>query len=236
MPGGRDPPTHGGEVPRIGCRWVRRKPQYGAALDRHGRSSPKLGAVHRARWEVKRTGGQRCTSSSVHPCGMGYARDTPPPSSPAAQATMRANRSRDTGPELALRRALHGRGLRFRVDHAPVPGLRCRADVVFTRARVAVFVDGCFWHHCPEHGTIPRANGDWWQAKLRANVARDRRNDIALEAAGWHVIRTWEHEPLEAAAAKVINAVAGRRGDRGGRRVGLDGAVPTPEWVSGEKP
>ena len=83
---------------------------------------------------------------------------------------MRANRRRDTGPELALRRELHRRGLRYRVDHAPIAGLRCRADIVFTRARVAVFVDGCFWHACPEHGNIPTANREWWQAKLELNV------------------------------------------------------------------
>src|SRR5438105_437916 len=112
---------------------------------------------------------------------MGLRARTPPASSPAARATMQANRRRDTGPELALRRELHRRGLRFRVDHPPVSGLQCRADMVFTRARVAVFVDGCFWHGCPEHGTLPRANGEWWRAKLEANAARDRRNDLALD-------------------------------------------------------
>ncbi len=120
---------------------------------------------------------------------------------------MRANRRRDTGPELALRKELHRRGLRFRVDHAPVKGVRCRADLVFTRARVAVFVDGCFWHACPEHGNLPAANREWWRAKLELNVARDQRNDAELQKAGWRVIRVWEHEPLAAAAERVQDSV-----------------------------
>lgn len=120
---------------------------------------------------------------------------------------MRANRRRDTQPELAVRRELHRRGLRYRVDAAPVRGLRCRADLVFTRARVAVFVDGCFWHLCPEHGTSPSANGDWWRRKLLANVERDRRNDSALAAAGWRVVRVWEHEDPISAAERVSTAV-----------------------------
>ena len=120
---------------------------------------------------------------------------------------MRATRRRDTAPEMALRRELHRRGLRFMVDFAPVRGLRCRADLVFTRARVAVFVDGCFWHACPEHGNLPKANGAWWQEKLRQNVARDRRNDRELRDAGWQVIRCWEHEPADAAADAVERCV-----------------------------
>jgi DNA mismatch endonuclease (patch repair protein) len=120
---------------------------------------------------------------------------------------MQANRRRDTGPELALRRELFRRGLRFRVDYPPVAGLNCRPDIVFTRARLAVFLDGCFWHACPEHGNVPKANGAWWRVKLDVNVARDRRNDAALEAAGWRVIRLWEHEPVGEAADMVCAAV-----------------------------
>ena len=116
---------------------------------------------------------------------------------------MRANRRRDTGPELALRRELHGRGLRYRVDFAPVKGLRCKPDIVFTRAKLVVFVDGCFWHRCPHHATQPRANGDWWREKLDANVRRDRRHDLALAAAGWRVLRVWEHEPTAVAAVRI---------------------------------
>jgi len=116
--------------------------------------------------------------------------------------------SSDTKPELALRRELHRRGLRYRVGTAPLPGLRRRADVVFTRRRIAVFVDGCFWHRCPEHGTQPRNNFDWWQAKLDRNVERDRHTDAALLAAGWRVVRVWEHEDPAAAAAAIAAQVA----------------------------
>jgi DNA mismatch endonuclease (patch repair protein) len=116
---------------------------------------------------------------------------------------MQGNRRRDTKPEKLLRSALHERGLRFRVDHPirPQPGARpIRADVVFTRARVAVFVDGCFWHSCPDHGTRPARNSEYWTAKLERNLARDRRYDKLLAEAGWTVVRIWEHQdPLEAA-------------------------------------
>lgn len=128
---------------------------------------------------------------------------SPPPSSAAAQATMRANRGRDTGPEMALRRELHRRGLRYRVHYQPFTGLRCRPDVVFTRARLAVFVDGCYWHSCPLHSTRPSANADWWREKLETNVQRDRRNDRELIDAGWRVLRIWEHEPAQDAAARI---------------------------------
>src|SRR5438067_1690545 len=106
----------------------------------------------------------------------------------------------DHSAELALRGELHRRGFRYRVDIAPVPGVRRRADVVFTRSRIAVFVDGCYWHGCPDHATRPKANAEWWATKLDTNVARDRDTDQRLEAAGWSVIRAWEHEsPLEVA-------------------------------------
>src|SRR3954452_14748829 len=91
---------------------------------------------------------------------------TPPPSSAAATATMKANRPRNTSPELLLRSALHRRGLRFRVHQRPEPELRSTADILFRRARVAVYVDGCFWHRCPEHGNLPKSNRAWWQNKL----------------------------------------------------------------------
>ena len=120
---------------------------------------------------------------------------------------MLANRGKDTAPELALRRELHRRGRRFRKHFRPVPALRCNADLVFTRARVAVFVDGCFWHRCPLHGTDPSRNGAWWAAKLNANAARDRRNDAALAAAGWLVVRVWEHEHSSDAADRVEAAL-----------------------------
>lgn len=112
-------------------------------------------------------------------------------------------RRRDNDSEFALRRALHARGMRFRV-HLAVPGNARRSiDIAFTRARLAVFVDGCFWHGCPEHGTQPRTNSDWWRWKLQGNVARDRDTDHLLDSAGWVVLRVWEHESADRAAERV---------------------------------
>ena len=122
---------------------------------------------------------------------------------------MRGKTSADTKPELALRRELHRRGLRFRkqyrIDDMP---RRCTVDVVFTRARLAVFVDGCRWHKCPEHFREPRANAEYWNAKFARNVARDKANDLALLSAGWHVLRVWEHESPVHAADRVEAALA----------------------------
>jgi DNA mismatch endonuclease (patch repair protein) len=137
----------------------------------------------------------------------------PPPAalSPAVRAVMKGNRGLDTRPEVALRSALHRRGLRFRKGVAPArTGIRCRADVVFPAARVAVFVDGCFWHCCPDHGNQPATHSEYWDVKLARNTARDRRNDDALTAAGWEVIRVWEHEPPAEAAARIEAVVRER--------------------------
>lgn len=124
---------------------------------------------------------------------------------------MRANRRADTRPERALRSVLHGSGLRYRTDHPVIVGGRkIRADVVFTRARVAVFVDGCFWHSCPEHGTTPRTNVEYWVPKLQRNVHRDATTQAALEAEGWLVVRVWEHESPLVAAERVATTVASR--------------------------
>jgi DNA mismatch endonuclease (patch repair protein) len=120
---------------------------------------------------------------------------------------MRNQARRDTAAELAIRRELWRRGLRYRVDVAPTSGLRRRADIVFTRARVAVYVDGCFWHRCPIHGTMPKANHEWWRAKLDGNVERDRDTDRSLADAGWLVIRIWEHEDPVDAASRIEAAV-----------------------------
>ena len=109
---------------------------------------------------------------------------------------------RDTKPEVQLRRELHRRGLRFRL-HLQLPG---RPDIGFTRARLAVFVDGCCWHVCPVHGTVPKNNGDWWASKLDANVVRDRVKDQLLTDLGWSVLHVWEHERVEVAADKVESA------------------------------
>lgn len=131
---------------------------------------------------------------------MPVARRSIEASSPEVSLRMSRLGRRDTRPEIELRSELHRRGFRFRVDRRPEPGIRVRADIVFAKARVAVFVDGCFWHVCPDHQTWPRSNRDWWRAKLQANVARDRRADAALGEAGWEVVRVWEHQPPREAA------------------------------------
>ncbi len=130
----------------------------------------------------------------------------PSASSEVTRARMERQARRDTEPELAVRRQVWRLGLRYRVDLAPIRGRR-RADLVFTRARVAVYVDGCFWHRCPLHATTPKTNQAWWVAKLEANIERDRDTDARLHAAGWSVIRVWEHEDPEAAAARIATAV-----------------------------
>ena len=122
---------------------------------------------------------------------------------------MKRTRQRDTPKELELRRELYRRGHRYRVDAPPLPGLRRRADLVFHGPRVAVFVDGCFWHQCPNHGTMPRSNRDWWSDKLAGNVVRDRDTDEKLRAAGWQVVRIWEHESMVDAAERVDEALKG---------------------------
>ncbi|MFI6561863.1 very short patch repair endonuclease [Streptomyces sp. NPDC050534] len=131
-------------------------------------------------------------------------------SSDAARATMQANRSRDTRPELALRRAVHALGLRYRVSVRPLPSLRRTADLVFTRAKVAVFLDGCFWHGCPDHHTVAATNSGYWQEKVRRNRERDRDTNLRLTEAGWLVLRIWEHEDPDEAAVRVKEAVRDR--------------------------
>lgn len=136
-------------------------------------------------------------------------------STPAVRRSMQSNRPRDTRPELVFRRALHAAGLRYRKHVRPLQGLRCEPDVVFTRIRLAVFFDGCFWHGCPEHRTVPpRSNAEWWSTKLANTRARDRRNDAALRAAGWEVLRIWEHEPTLDAVGRVIERCTALRGAR----------------------
>ncbi|MDV7084586.1 very short patch repair endonuclease [Rhodococcus sp. IEGM 248] len=130
-----------------------------------------------------------------------------PATDPATSARMRAQRRRDTAPELALRRELHRRGVRYYVDRAPVKGVRRRADLVFPRRKVAVYVDGCFWHSCPQHATFPKNNAQWWAEKLAGNVTRDRDTDTRLTDAGWTVVRIWEHENPVVAADRVQEAL-----------------------------
>ncbi len=120
---------------------------------------------------------------------------------------MQSNRSRDTTPEMALRSALHRRGLRFRKHVRPIPGLACTVDVLFPTERLAVFIDGCYWHSCPEHASFPITNGAWWRAKLAATRERDQRNTQTLKNAGWTVLRIWEHEDVEVAAVHVTEVL-----------------------------
>lgn len=128
---------------------------------------------------------------------------------------MRGNRKYDSRPERAVRSALHRLGLRFRKHARPEPHHNCTADVVFRRARVVVFVDGCYWHGCPGHGSLPRTNTEYWTAKIQRNVERDRRNDTQLDAAGWLVLRIWEHEDPREAAERIAQLVRARVDDDG---------------------
>lgn len=133
-----------------------------------------------------------------------------PDVAPATRKAMQGNKSRDTKPEMLVRSILHRRGLRYRVSARPIPDLRRTADLVFTRAHVAVFIDGCFWHGCPEHYRRPSKNAEYWTAKVANNSSRDQEVDALLVARGWTVIRAWEHElPLEV-AERVVAAVARR--------------------------
>ena len=141
-----------------------------------------------------------------------HASGWPPlvPSSPIVSAQMSRFPRRDTAPEVALRRLLHAKGMRYRVNF-PVPGLRRRTiDIAFTRAKIAVFVDGCYWHGCPAHGRLPHANSAWWSEKLRRNRHRDAQTTAHLNSIGWLVLRAWEHEDPHEVARHVEEAL--RRG------------------------
>ncbi|WP_328683051.1 very short patch repair endonuclease [Streptomyces sp. NBC_00343] len=129
------------------------------------------------------------------------------PSSAAVSARMSRQNSRDTAPEVAVRRLLHAEGLRYRVN-VPVPGIPRRTiDIVFPKAKIAIFMDGCFWHGCPEHATQPKSNAEWWRAKLDKNMARDQETTEHLRTTGWTVLRYWEHEVPNAVAKEVKSAV-----------------------------
>lgn len=132
-------------------------------------------------------------------------------SSPGVRASMQSNRGRDTKPELALRSAVHAIGLRYRVGARPLKEIRRTADLVFSRGKVAVFLDGCFWHGCPEHHTVAATNATFWSDKVKSNTARDRDTDKRLADAGWAVVRVWEHEDPAAAAYRVYAVVSARR-------------------------
>ena len=145
---------------------------------------------------------QKKSASTLRTPGL-----TPKASSVDALKRMTSQRQRDTIPEVKLRSALHRMGFRFRVDVVPIAGIKSRADIVFSRIKVAVFVDGCFWHCCPEHGTFPKQNAEWWRNKLASNVSRDLRTNKYLAREGWKVLRIWEHEDPEEAANRVAEVL-----------------------------
>ncbi|MFD6568301.1 very short patch repair endonuclease [Micromonospora profundi] len=145
----------------------------------------------------------------------------PPPAATSAgrRRAMQLQRSRDTTPEVALRKALHRRGLRYRVHQRPLKDVRRTVDVVFRRLRVAVEVRGCFWHACPQHGARPKSNAAWWEAKLSRTQQRDQDTASRLSAAGWQLIVVWEHEDAEAAADLVAKLVRQRQAEILGQRL-----------------
>lgn len=139
---------------------------------------------------------------------MGRLPPTPKASSHVAQQTMKANRRRDTAPERAVRRLLHRAGLRYRVDYAPdQTDRRRKADIVFTKQKIAIYIDGCFWHGCPVHYIEPRTNVDYWRPKIAGNIQRDQMTGERLLSLGWTVLRFWEHEKPGDIAALILTVV-----------------------------
>jgi DNA mismatch endonuclease (patch repair protein) len=166
-------------------------------------------------------GQDTCTTRASQASNIQAVNGRPEASSPAALRRMVSQRRANTGPELALRRALHAKGLRFRIHREPLPGLRRSADIVFPSERVAVFVQGCFWHGCPHHATWPKANAEWWRQKIDGNRQRDKDTDHRLADAGWVAVRVWEHESIDAAANNILWLVRDRqKRSRGGLSAG----------------
>jgi DNA mismatch endonuclease, patch repair protein len=162
---------------------------------------------------TKRTGGShspRSRGARAH--GLAMPRRAIP-SSPAVSARMSRTRSHGTAAELAVRSELHRRGFRYRVQLPLEFDARRKADIVFPKERLAVFVDGCFWHSCPEHATHPKANAEFWAEKLALNRTRDRDTNRRLEETGWAVVRVWEHEPAGQAADLIAARIAERRNE-----------------------
>ena len=153
------------------------------------------------------------------PSGNEYVRDVNRASwasSPQVHRRMKSNRGRDTRPELELRRAVHALGLRFYVNRRPLQGIRRTADLVFPKLRIAVFLDGCFWHGCPEHHTVSKTNAGYWAEKVRQNRERDADTDGRLSLAGWSVVRIWEHSSTHDAARRIAAVVRERKGSVNG--------------------
>ena len=157
-----------------------------------------------------------CHVAGLRPAAVAEPWREPFASSEPVRDRMSRQRREGTAPEVALRQALHALGLRYRLHQAPLPGLRRKADIVFRPARVAVFVDGCFWHGCPDHGRRRHEVNNWyWPAKIDRNRRRDLDTDHKLTSAGWLVVRVWEHDVAGAgavvAAERVRAALSGRR-------------------------
>ena len=150
-------------------------------------------------------GSEMCIRDSPRVRQMEASR--PAAASEQVSRRMSRQRSRDTGTEWALRSELHRRGLRYRVHRRPLHDLRREADLVIAKLRLAVFVDGCFWHGCPDHATWPKNNANFWRDKIETNRARDHDTDARLAAAGWTVVRIWEHEDIDLAADRVMAQV-----------------------------
>lgn len=163
------------------------------------------------------------TSEPVH-TPHGYRalvlRPAPAASSEARRRVLCRTGRRDTKPEIALRRELHRRGLRFLVDATPDgTSRRRRADIVLRGARIAVLVHGCFWHGCPEHYHAPKANAAWWQRKLESVLLRDADTLDRLADAGWLPFVVWEHEDMAEVADTLLELVRTRQRPPGrGRR------------------
>ncbi len=139
----------------------------------------------------------------------------PAASSASVRARMQKQKRRDTDPEIQVRKRLHAAGIRYRVDNKLEADLRTRGDIVWRGLRIAVFIDGCYWHGCPLHVTRPKANADWWARKLDGNVTRDRRADTVLAARGWTVLRYWEHDSPAAVAGAIKVEIRRRRATTG---------------------
>jgi DNA mismatch endonuclease (patch repair protein) len=127
--------------------------------------------------------------------------------SAATRTSMQGNKARDTAPELAVRRLLHSMGLRYRVNKRPIPTLQRTADILFTRAKLAVFIDGCYWHGCPEDYTAPKANASFWKEKVERNRERDAETNAVLAEHGWKVMRFWTHESPDSVATEIAAAL-----------------------------
>ncbi len=139
--------------------------------------------------------------------------------SPTVSKNFRETRTRDTGPEMALRRSLHKCGLRYRLQW-PVPGKARRTmDIAFPGLKIAVFIDGCYWHGCPKHGETPKNNRAWWKEKIASNQARDHQTEQHLQQLGWIVLRFWEHQPINEMCENVIRAVRAQRDNKMIQRV-----------------